>query len=145
MPPRKLTCDRSGMTRLASPPAWCSTGTACAVPVADAATALSVRFSATPCALSAPAANADSIDPARNRVPTIPANFRFILDSPRVNNPRPQPGRVSCSARWSGFNFTPDEIDGNAEQYDHEPRDGLGPSLVRDQQNYRDCRCENDV
>src|SRR4051812_9249490 len=133
------------MTRFASPPALCSTGTGCAVPVAAAATALSVRFSVTPWALAAVAAKADSIEPTRTSVRTIPANFRFILDSPRVKNSRPQPGRLSCSARWSGFNFAPDEIDGNAEQYDHEPRNGLGAGLIRDQQNYRDCRCENDV
>src|SRR5207245_7168555 len=46
--PKNLTCERSGIMRFASPPGLCSTGTACATPVAAAATALSVRFSDTP-------------------------------------------------------------------------------------------------
>src|SRR6266567_8964207 len=145
MPPRKLTCERSGMMRFASPPALCSTGTACAVPVAEAAIALSVRFCPTPCAAPL-AAKTASIDKTRTPVPQKPAkNFRFILKSPRVKYGRLEWSRPSCSACWCGFNFAPDEVNGNAEQYDHEPEKSLGSRLVRDQQNHCDCRCENDV
>src|SRR6185295_6506605 len=129
------------MIRLASPPALCSTATGWAVPVAAAAIALSGRFSATPCALAGATANSERIRPS---VPNNSANFRFILNSPRVNNGRPD-GSAWCSARWGRFHFAPDEIDGNAEQYDHEPRQSLGGRLVRDQQDHRDCRRENDV
>src|ERR1700730_14469739 len=144
MPPRKLTCDRSGMTRFASPPALCSTGTACAVPVAETAIALSVRFSPTPCAAPR-VANTATSDKTSVRVPKTPANFRFILKSPRGKCSRLGQSRLSCSACWCGFNFAPDEVDRNAEQYDREPEKRLGSRLVRDQQNHGDRRCENDV
>src|ERR1700730_12293850 len=144
MPPRKLTCDRSGMTRFASPPALCSTGTACAVPVAETAIALSVRFSPTPCAAPR-VANTATSDKTSVRVPKTPANFRFILKSPRVKCGRLGQSRLSCSACWCGFNFAPDEVNGNAEQHDREPDKSLGSRLVRDQQNHSDCRRETDV
>src|SRR6185503_18288646 len=131
------------MIRFASPPALCSTATGCAVPVAAAAIALSVRLSETPCA---PALRAKTVRRAKIKVSvrTTPANFRFILNSPRVNNSR-RDVPASCSARWCRFHFAPDEIDWNAEQYDHEPRQRLGPCLVRNQQEHRNCRRENDV
>src|SRR6266576_7017821 len=143
MPPTKLTCDRSGMMRFASQPARCSTFTGWAVPVAAAAIALSVRFSATPCALAALPRIA-SRERTRVSVLRAPANFRFIRISPRVKNSRPE-RPASCSARWCRFHFAPDEINWNAEQYDHEPRQRLGASLIRDQQDHCDCRRENDV
>src|SRR6476646_3928412 len=138
IPPRKLTWDRSGMTRFASPAAWCSTGTACAAPVADAAIALSGRFSPTPCAVPRVTTRPSS-DNTKTRVPTTPANFRFILNSPRVNSGQLAQSRLQCSAYWHRFHFAPDEVNGNAEQYDREPEKSLGSRLVRDQQNHSDC------
>src|SRR5438477_12302965 len=143
MPPRKLTCDRSGMMRYDSPPARCSTCTGWAVPVAAAAIALSVRFSATPCGLAALPKIA-SRERTRVSVLRTPAYFRFIRISPRVKNSRPD-RPASCSARWCRFHFAPDEINWNAEQYDHEARQRLGPRLIRDQQNHSNCGRENDV
>src|SRR5688572_771708 len=73
------------------------------------------------------------------------ANFRFILNFSTGEKRPPLTGRACCSAGRSGVSLAPQEIDGNAEQYDNETRKSLSTGLVRNQEYYRDRAGKHDV